>query len=117
MTTVIKMFATAALLAVLIMPASAYRLKLSANQDIGCKMLNKVMSDFMGDEDFLDCNDQQSDHIHMQSVNQCMRYISMEWMVNHGLNWRNLPPLRPYRNVQQGCAMLVLNISQDEYDA
>jgi hypothetical protein len=61
------------LLAVLIMPASAYRLKLSANQNIGCKMLNKVMSDFMGDEDFLDCNDQQSDHIHMQSVNQCMR--------------------------------------------
>ena len=46
---------TAALLAVLIMPASAYRLKLSANQGIGCKMLNKVMSDFMGDEDFLDC--------------------------------------------------------------
>lgn len=64
-----KLFATTiALLGMLIVQASAGdRLVLSAHQEIGCKMLNSVMAAAWEGDDFLECNDQRTDHLHRKA--------------------------------------------------
>ena len=100
--------------------------ELPANAEFGCRMVNDLMRPSMlreDDAEFFDCNRKQIGnnglpYHHMQSVGKCMEYVVMEWTTLNGRRFdiRNVPP-KAYMIIQQGCAMLVLNISQAEYDA
>jgi hypothetical protein len=114
-----KLLMALAAVALVTTVGSLARATAATNAELGCRELNEVMAPHMepGD-DFLDCKEKSKDYVHMKSHDACVRYFIMEWGTLSGiLNRHGYPPPKPYKHILRGCARLVLNMSQEEYDA